>query len=159
MGIEVCRLGGEIHIMTTRGQTTTEKRVVLLGSALSLIPRRPLGLALCLLFHLLLLSVARAEDSADAETLESTKHRILFENLFLEAANTRGAERKAHEGWWERLSDDAAGETSLLFVTPMFRSNLHLKYAPEEVEVGVVGGAVGETTNHAPAARPSDTDD
>jgi hypothetical protein len=25
-----------------------------------------------------------------------------------------------------------------LFVTPMFRSNLHLKYAPEEVEVGVV---------------------
>lgn len=124
--------------MTTGGQTTTETRVVLGSTSLSLIPRRQLGLALCVLFHLLCLTVARAEDSADVVKLESKKHRILSENLFLEAANTRRAERKAHEGWWERLSDDAAGETSLLFVTPMFRSNLHLKYAPEEVEVGTV---------------------
>jgi len=63
------------------------------------------------------------------------KHRILSENLFLEAATKLAKQHKRVDAeWWERLDDEAAGETSLLFATPMFRSNLHLKYAPEEVK-------------------------
>lgn len=87
------------------------------------------------------------------------KHRILSENLFLEAATKLAKQHKRVDAeWWERLDDEAAGETSLLFATPMFRSNLHLKYAPEEVKVRTAmqrRGCAGGLQPTAVAKKPS----